>query len=151
MDISLVAINEDNYSAVLKLKVKESQNKYVANNTYSLAQAYVQRDLAHPMAIMANDVVVGFAMYINAEPKYGNLLDLWRFMIDESHQGKGYGKKALEKIIEIAKDEGKDGVILSFVPGNEKAQGLYRSLGIVETGEIDDGEMIAKLLFDKSK
>ncbi len=146
-NIKLVPVNEDNFDAVIKLDVSKEQTKYVANNTYSLAQAYIFKDEARPMAIMADAIAVGFIMVKQTKTKHGNLLYIWRLMVDTKHQGKGYGKQALKLIIKHAEDDKKDGVILSFVPGNAKAQGLYKSLGIIETGEKDADELIAVLKF----
>ncbi len=67
------------------------------------------------------------------------------FMIDESQQGKGYGKASLLKAIEMIKTypHGKaDKIYLSYVPGNETGSGLYKSVGFVETGNMDRGEVV---------
>jgi len=42
----------------------------------------------------------------------------------------------------IVRERKVDKVRLSVVPSNEKARGLYRSAGFVETGELDDGEVV---------
>ncbi|MPN03511.1 hypothetical protein SDC9_150741 [bioreactor metagenome] len=36
-------------------------------------------------------------------------------------------------------------VLLSYEPDNLVAKALYKSIGFVETGDIEDGELVAKL------
>jgi len=60
--VELRKITEDNYSECLGLKVSKEQERYVASNVYSLAQAWVVEASAHPFAIYAEDTMVGFVM-----------------------------------------------------------------------------------------
>ena len=58
-------------------------------------------------------------------------------------QSRGLGRQALEAAVGwIAREHGADRVRLSVVPQNEQARALYRSAGFVETGEVDDGELV---------
>jgi diamine N-acetyltransferase len=71
-------------------------------------------------------------------------------MISAEYQGKGYGKMALLKLIELIKTfpcgEAK-AVELSYNHENTAARNLFLSAGFVETGENDgDGCVIAKLI-----
>lgn len=69
-------------------------------------------------------------------------------MIDKDHQGKGYGKKAFTKVLDLIKtlpQGNATSVFLSYEPENEVARKLYASFGFVETGDIDEGEVIARL------
>ena len=64
-------------------------------------------------------------------------------MIDHKYQGKGFGKQAMQKVIEFLRlfPQGKaDAMYLSYWQTNEAARGLYASVGFVETGEIWDGQ-----------
>jgi diamine N-acetyltransferase len=64
-------------------------------------------------------------------------------MIDQRFQGRGLGRQALEAAVEwIVRERGVDRVRLSVVPSNEPARALYRSAGFVETGELDDGDLV---------
>jgi len=109
-------------------------------------------------AIYHNEDVVGFAMmeyeaidddeFLFTESGDKEVYSFFRFMIGEQYQGKGYGRKAMEKILEFLKSfpQGKvDSIYLSYEPTNEVAKKLYESLGFVETGHIEDGEMVARL------
>jgi diamine N-acetyltransferase len=75
-------------------------------------------------------------------------VDIWRFMIDKKHQNKGYGRRVLEIVVsELKARQCFESVKLSYVPGNDSAVELYKSVGFVETGEIEEGEVIMSLNF----
>jgi diamine N-acetyltransferase len=40
-------------------------------------------------------------------------------------------------------------ILISFVPENVAARNLYASLGFVDTGEIEEGEIVYRLPLDK--
>ena len=151
MQIRLVPINDENREAVIALKVREDQ-PFVAPNDYSLKQAEEVNEeapgVARPFAIYADDKLVGFCMFAfdpddeDEEDRYW----LWRFMIDESEQGKGYGQAALQEIIKYFRDNGADMLYLSTEPENEGGTHVYHKAGFKETGEIDDGEAVMMML-----
>ena len=65
-------------------------------------------------------------------------------MIDERHQGKGFGKVALEKVLSYigTKPFGDSNrVTLTCNKDNEVALALYHSLEFWETGVADDDEI----------
>jgi diamine N-acetyltransferase len=67
-------------------------------------------------------------------------------MIDRAHQGKGYGRAAMEAVIEMMVDRvGCEEIVTSFNPANAVAAGLYASLGFHPTGEIEDDEPLVLL------
>lgn len=62
--------------------------------------------------------------------------NLWRLMIDENHQKKGYGREAIRLALEFVKTFpcGKaEYCWLSYEPENEVARRLYASFGFMET------------------
>jgi diamine N-acetyltransferase len=70
-------------------------------------------------------------------------------MIDKRYQGKGYGRQGMLKVLEHIRTfpYGKTNIaVLSYEPENIVAKKLYESLGFVETGEIEEGEHVAKLV-----
>jgi diamine N-acetyltransferase len=97
--------------------------------------------------------MVGFTMlfYVSAEHSdYGDepFYYICRFMIDKKYQNQGFGRQAMIKILEYIKTfpQGEvPAIYLSYNPNNDVARKLYKSFGFVETGEIDDGEVVAKL------
>jgi diamine N-acetyltransferase len=66
-------------------------------------------------------------------------------LVDAAHQGRGYGRAAvLEALAVLGERTSATGFALSYQPANEVARGLYVSLGFVETGEVDDDEVVAR-------
>ncbi len=147
MIIKLETINDNNREAVLALTVREDQ-PFVASNGYSLKEAEETNQehpgTARPFAIYADDRLVGFCMFA-FDPEDEDEDDrywLWRFMIDKSEQGKGYGQAALQEIIKYFKENGADRLFLSTAPENKQGLHLYHKAGFRETGIIDGGEAV---------
>ena len=94
MNITLQSITEENFLDAFNLKLKKEQESFVSHPVRSLAQAYVYRDQCQPFGIYHEDIMVGYVMVIYDYdiPEY----DIWHMMIDESQQGKGYGKAAMQ-------------------------------------------------------
>jgi len=142
--VELRKIDEENYSECLKLKIRDEQKGFVASNVFSLAQAWVFYETAYPFAVYAGDVMVGFVMMGYYKPK--DVYNIWRFMIDAEHQGKGYGKEALLLSIKyLRENHGVNEIYLSFEPGNVGAERLYAGAGFKKTGEIYEEQIVMKL------
>ena len=157
--IRLEAINGENVWDILKLKVSEQQKNFVAPNDVSIIEAYVA--LAHhgnafPFGIYDGDVPVGFCMigfgtdddWVDAPAVAENNYNLWRLMIDERFQGRGYGRAVMKQIIDFIHSEPcgpAQYCWLSYEPDNVKAKALYASFGFQETGDMDGDELIAVL------
>ena len=151
MKITLKPVDDTNREAVLKLTVREDQ-PFVAPNDVSLRQADEANaedpGVARPFAIYADEKLVGFCMFA-FDPEEEDPDDrywLWRFMIDKSEQGKGYGQSALAEIIKYFRDNGADQLWLSTEPENECGVHVYHKAGFKETGDIDDGEAVFALM-----
>lgn len=143
MGVDLRPVTRDNFRGVVQTKVAPDQEDFVARNLYSVAQAHVEPTWT-PLAIYADGEPVGFAMY-GHDPD----ADQWwiiRFMIGADHQGKGYGGRALKLLIDlIAERHAAREVYLGYVPGNAVAEGMYARAGFAPTGEVEDGEIVARL------
>lgn len=142
--VSLKEINESNFKTVVGMKLDEEQSKYVASNVYSLAEAWLYSEIAKPYAIYNDEEIIGFIMldWNEKERKCG----IWRLMIAEHQQGKGYGRKVLDYTLNMIKETEKfDYVLLDYVPGNAVGKHLYESIGFIETGEIEEDEIVMKL------
>lgn len=139
--ISLRPITTDNYMDVIGLSgtLREGQNRLVAANAFSLAEAYADHS-AWPRAIYADDTVVGFVM-LQDKPDLGQYY-LWRLMIGGEHQGKGFGRRAMELLIEHVRSRPRATELLtSYVPGAGSPEGFYRALGFVSNGKLYDEEL----------
>lgn len=149
--IELKEITYDNLKAVIKLSdtLSEQDKKHVAPNVVSLAEAYLNYDIAWPRAIVVVDVVVGFVMlgldnYI-AEQKDWPVYFLWRFMMGTEYQGKGYGKQTLDLLVQKCKEEGRKYLYVSCVRIDPMPYQMYINYGFEDTGLVDDGESVLKL------
>lgn len=141
--VTLRPITKDTLYEVLRLKVAPAQEKFVASNAVSLAQAHFN-SYAWYRAIYADDTPVGFMMlYDNPErPEYF----LWRLLVDERYQGRGYGSKAVALLVDYVK--GRPGVtelLVSHGQGEGNPGPFYSRLGFTYTGEEDDGELIMRM------
>ena len=147
MKIELRPVDDSNRSDCISLKVSESQSEYIASNESSLEAAKENADVARPFVIYVDGVAVGFTMFA-FEPDYEDPDDrywLWRFMIDERLQGKGYGSASLQEIIKYFKENGANNIRLSTKESNVNALSLYRKAGFKDTGEMNDEEIVLKL------
>ena len=142
MSICLKPVDENNFLDVFHLKLGEGQDRYVSHPIRSLAQAYVYRAQCQPFGVFDNEKVIGYVMVI-----YDYDLEeynIWHMMIDTIHQGKGYGKAAMQKCLAyIAKKPfgNSNRVVLTCHKENETALALYQKLGFRETGNIDEDEI----------
>ena len=145
--VELKEITKDIFDEVVSLKVAKNQEDFVSSTVYSLAQAWVYKNTAFPFAIYADDLLVGFVMlgYYKIKRQY----TLWKLMIDEKYQNRGYGKKALELAIKYLVDNfNVKEVFTGVAPHNNIAKKLYRSIGFEETGEFDEYQLEMKLVID---
>ncbi|MCL2204338.1 MAG: GNAT family N-acetyltransferase [Defluviitaleaceae bacterium] len=159
--VFLQPVTSENLSAVWNLKADPN---LVAPNNWSLAEAYIslreavdedELDFAEtPFAILHNETVVGFAM-ISLEDGEDidageNIYWLSRFMIDDKHQGKGYGKEAMAWLINWVKSKPHGYEVKCFytsvVPTSDIATKLYERMGFVKTGAQIEDEDIMKLV-----
>lgn len=141
--VSLREITKENLQDVLRLRVATNQDMFVADNATSIAEAYFE-PLAWFRAIYADETAVGFVMmYEDAQkPMYY----LWRFMIGETYQKLGYGRQALQLLIERVKGlPNAHELFLSYFPAQGSPKPFYEKLGFAETGEMDEDERVMKL------
>ncbi len=76
---------------------------------------------------------------------------VWRLMIAADHQGKGYGRAAMEALIARLRAEGKfDALYLSYEPENTGAERFYAGLGFEKTGHIEHGELVVRLALNEA-
>ena len=151
MTITFREITSDNYSQVLNLKITPEQEaaKFVSPVVRSLADAWFYREegIAYPKAVYADEDLVGFIMYeLDTEEQQ---VFIWRFLIDQRYQGKGYGRQTIEVVMEMAKEQAQiTKVVADYVDGNEPMKKILLDLGFEETGfnqEINEHIMVYQL------
>lgn len=145
--ITLREVTKDTVRAICRLAVRPDQTNFVAPNAVSIAQAYFDREIAWFRAIYADDTPVGFLM-LEDEPDKQHY-HLWRFMIDARYQSLGFGKRALEVLMEHVRTRpGASALTLSCVPGEGSPGPFYERMGFSYTGEKDEDELVMRRELD---
>jgi diamine N-acetyltransferase len=144
MTVELREVTRETVVAVCKLDAGEG-GKQVAPNAVSIAQAHFS-DAAWFRAIYAGDDLVGFIMLYDpslaTQPEDPDFF-LWRLMIDRTHQGKGYGAAAVERLIaHVRTRPGAQRLLVSHMKSAERLARFYQSLGFRYTGAEDAGELV---------
>lgn len=145
-DLRLEQITQDNVRAACTLKLRADQDGLVAPVAWSLADAYTMPDIAWPRVIYDGDQLVGFVMAAFA-PDHDNPLFhsyLWRLNIGAEHQGKGYGRFAVEQLCQEAVRRGHRRLTVSYHAGQHGPEAFYERLGFRPTGEYNEGETVAE-------
>ena len=151
MTVVLRAITDANRHEVVALRIAASQEGYVTGVADSLEEARETPE-GNPWfrAVYADDQPVGFVMLswdvTPAPPRIIGPWFLWKLLIDERHQGRGYGREAVKLVADIVREHGGSELLTSHVVGDESPEGFYRRLGFVPTGEQDEkGEIVLAL------
>jgi ribosomal protein S18 acetylase RimI-like enzyme len=71
----------------------------------------------------------------------GGEAGIYGFAVLSAYRGRGYGRQILARSIEYALESKPDKVILEVAPENDRALGLYRSVGFRETQRYDYYEL----------
>lgn len=151
--VTLREVTRQTVRAICDLKVRPDQERFVAPNAVSIAEAYFE-PRAWFRAVYAGEEPVGFVMLFEDADGTGDfpggherpLFYLWRFMIDADHQRRGYGKGALMLVIDHVRGRpGANALHVSVVPGEGSAEGLYRRAGFERTGRFEHGEAEMRL------
>jgi diamine N-acetyltransferase len=146
--VSLREITAETVRAICSLEVRQEQRGYVAPNAVSIAQAHFE-PRAWFRAVYADETPVGFVM-LHDDPDKREYF-LWRFMVAAEHQGKGYGRRALDLVVDhVRARPGAGELVSSYVPGDDGPGEFYRRYGFVETGEIEEGEAVIRLGLERS-
>ena len=149
--VTLEEIGDGNRAAVLALRLAPGQERFVSSVRESLAEA-AEYPHAKPWyrVVVADGTPVGFVMVSwNAEPQPPEIIwpwFLWKLLIDERYQGRGYGAEVVGQVAELVRAEGAAELLTSYVRGPGGPAGFYERLGFVPTGDLDgDGEVIMRL------
>ena len=157
--LRLEKITHDDLDEIIALEVKSEQKHFVPDNARSIIEAYIaisHGGHAFPFGVYDGDTAVGFVMIgygtddeWTDPPKIAkDSYNIWRLMTDKHHQGKGYGKGALQLALDFIRTLpcGKaEYCWVSYSPENAAAENLYSSFGFKKTDCFDGGEQIAVL------
>ena len=112
--IRLEKVNGRNIWDILELHVGKHQKAFVASNDISIIEAYIAQNehgYAFPFGIYDDETPVGFCMigygtddsWADAPSIANNNYNVWRLMIDEKFQGRGFGREAMKLILDFIK------------------------------------------------
>ncbi|MEW2373351.1 GNAT family N-acetyltransferase [Streptomyces sp. NPDC006656] len=147
----LVPVTPDTFDAVCAVRVHPAQEHLVSPVMKSLAEAYVHEDTAWPRAIVDGDEVVGFVMafldivWDPAKDPEHRRSGLWRLNIAAGHQGRGYGRFAVEAVTEEIRRRGGTQVYVSWRAAENSPEPFYLGLGFRRTGELSGDEPVGVL------
>ncbi len=136
-------ITKENFWDCIALSVAKDQVDFVTSNAVSIAQSKVQTECI-PLAVYDDDIMVGFIMYCIDEDD-GEYW-IYRLMIDEKYQSRGYGRKSLEQLIKIIKQNiSHNKVFLGVHLESKYAVELYKKFGFYFNGQVFGNEHIMRL------
>jgi diamine N-acetyltransferase len=142
-EVSLREVTKETLRSITALRVAPAQERLVATNAESIAEAYFSREVAWFRAVYLGDTPVGFVM-LEDNPAEGRYY-LWRFMIDARYQRTGVGRKALEMVFDYVRTRPGAAVLTtSCVPGEGSPGPFYEKMGFRYTGEEDEGELVMR-------
>lgn len=142
-EVTLREITRETVWPIMTIEVAENQGHLVAPNSMSIAEAYFEPKV-WSRAIYADEEPVGFIMLFD-DPDTSKYY-LWRMMIAEGQQRQGYGRRALELLVDYVRTRSSaTGITVGSIPGEGSPQPFYEGFGFVDTGEIKGGEVILRL------
>lgn len=146
--LRLVEITPDNVGDACRIAVRPEQESFVAPVAVSLAEAYAQPRVAWPRLVYDGDELVGFVMgaFDPHCPVPFFRCGIWRLNIAAARQGKGYGRFAVQGVLDEARRRGQARATVLWVPGRGGPEGFYLRLGFRPTGEEFHGEIVGEIL-----
>lgn len=154
MPVTMRPLDADNLAECFLLGVSEEQRNHAQiEETPDLIEHMLADSSCLPFAIYNDDTLVGLIAYAHVEGTSDYRLQ--RILVDEKHQGHGYGENALRQVIEqLRHREDCERIVVSYITFNMSALHLYAKLDFVETDEFykagetkDDHAEIYAILF----
>lgn len=147
--IALREIGDSNRDAVLALRVSSEQLNFVSSVADSLQEATDEpHGRAIYWAVYDDETPIGFVMISDEVGAPGYIPQyLWKLLIDERHQRKGYGTATLDLIVEYFRGRpGVEVIWTSAGQGDGSPIRFYERYGFERTGEIVfDDEVLLRL------
>lgn len=148
--VSLREIDASNREAVADLEVSQSQLRFVDTAAMTLLEAAGHTPAPWLRAIYADEEPVGLIMVAEHDPAGPWPYYLWRLLVDQRHQGNGYGRAAMHQLIERLRAQPDAEELVSSVATYDdmtgSPMGFYEGLGFVRTGEFNEHEELIRLL-----
>ena len=139
--VELRSVASELRDACLALEVTEEQRRFVSRVSDYLALCERPGSPWKPFAVLREGEVVGFVMH-GVDPADDSAW-IGGLVVDRAHQRCGIGRAVVDLLVGRASDRGRPSA-LSYDAANTAAKALYDHAGFLETGEIEDGEIVAR-------
>lgn len=145
MNIHLKDVDINNWVDCIKLSLHPYQEKSLASNSVTIAESKYEKH--HRLrAIYKGDTIIGMLSFCHeTQPLDLELYWLFRFMIDQNYQRKGYGTKVLDILKNEVKSLGGKRLQTMCKPNNILALNAYKKYGFEEVGTLEDGDILFEL------
>jgi diamine N-acetyltransferase len=136
--VALRPVDDANRPELEALRVTPQQGRFVSDVADSLAEAAAEPDgRAIAWGLYDGDAAVGFVMISDEVGGPGYIAHyLWKLLIDERHQRRGYGTAALDLVAGYFRDRGVEVMWTSAGRGEGSPIPFYERYGFRQTGEI---------------
>jgi len=145
--VSLRPITDANREAVEALDVAPDQGRFVSGVRESILEGVEEPDAqALYWAIYAEETPVGFVMIADevGSPDYIAHY-LWKLLIDERYQRRGFGTATLDLIVEYFRNRGVGTMWTSSGQGQGSPVTFYERYGFKRTGDSHGNEILLRL------
>jgi diamine N-acetyltransferase len=141
-------VTRDTFRTLMALSVHPDQRDLVSSNMKTFAEAPFETG-AHVWGLWDRETPVGLMAMVDPR-EYAHFQDgddreaayLWRLMIAEGFQGRGYGAAAIAIALQVARDWGCPRLTSSVVDVPHSNLGFYERLGFRWTGRYEEGEKV---------
>ena len=153
VELREIASDEERAAAVA-LRVTQEQEQFVASVEMSLLDAVQYPEaLARYWAVYDGNAIVGFTMIsdgipeavLEADPTLVGPYFLWRLLIDERFQRRGFGSATLDAVVAYVRSQGGAELLTSYTAGEGSPGPFYERYGFVPTDRIVEGERVLRL------
>lgn len=147
-------VTEADRAAALALRVAPGQERFVASVEESFldAERYPEAK-ARFWSAYDGDTIVGFVMIsdgisqdvLEADPTLVGPYFLWRLLIDERQQRRGYGTAILDAVAAQVRARGGTELLTSYTAGEGSPGPFYERYGFAPTERFVEGERVLRL------
>lgn len=142
-------------AAVLQLRRAPGQERFLGSMESHFEDAVTDAKACPRMwSVHDGTLLVGFVMISDGIPAETLAADddiigpyyLWRLLVDEAFQGRGYGAATIDAVVAYLRTRpGADILWTSCVQGDDGPLRFYERYGFVATGEIKWDEVVLRL------
>ena len=145
--VSLRPITDANRESIEALAVTPDQERFVSGVPESILEAAEEPDArALYWAIYDDETPVGFVMIADEVGSSDYIAHfLWKLLVDERYQRRGFGAATLDLIVEYFRNRGVDTMWTSVGQGEGSPIAFYERYGFTRTGDLHGDEILLRL------